>query len=161
QRWSRRNDVMLLVEVDVTTGATAMIGLPRNLQNAPYPPGVARDSSACGCQPGLLNEMYVEATSRHPGLWPGRGAVKGIGAVGSVVHPLTGRPIDAVLIVDLAGVIRVVDALGGVDIDVPEAVVDDHYPDPGNGETRLRIRAGRQHFDGHLALAYARSRHMD
>ena len=80
---------MLLVEVDVETGAVAMIGLPRNLINAPYPPGPARDASACGCQKGLLNEMYVEATARNPGLWPGRGAVKGIGAVRSVVHTLT------------------------------------------------------------------------
>ena len=130
-RWSRRTDVMLLVEVDVETGKVAMVGMPRNLQNAPYPPGPARDASACGCQPGLINEMYVEATGRHPGLWPGKGAVKGIGAVRSVVSTLTGRPIDAVLIVDLVGVIRVVDAMGGVDIDVPEAVVDDSYPDPG------------------------------
>ncbi len=38
-RWSRRTDVMLLVEVDVETGKVAMIGVPRNLQNAPYPPG--------------------------------------------------------------------------------------------------------------------------
>ena len=160
-RWSRRNDVMLLVEVDVKTGQVAMIGLPRNLQNAPYPPGPARDASACGCQPGLINEMYVQATARTPGLWPGRGSVKGIGAVRSVVSTLTGRPIDAVLIVDLIGVIRVVDAMGGVDIDVPEAVVDDNYPDPGNHKIRLRIRAGKQHFDGREALAYARSRHMD
>ena len=160
-RWSRRNDVMLLVEVDVRTGQAAMIGLPRNLQNAPYPPGPARDASTCGCQPGLINEMYVQATARTPGLWPGRGPVKGIGAVRSVVSTLTGRPIDAVLIVDLIGVIRVVDAMGGVDIDVPEAVVDDNYPDPGNHKIRLRIKAGNQHFDGRMALAYARSRHMD
>jgi LCP family protein required for cell wall assembly len=160
-RWSRRNDVMLLVEVDVATGKTAMVGIPRNLQNAPYPPGPARDASACGCQPGLINEMYVEATGRHPGLWPGKGAVKGIGAIRSVVSTLTGRPIDAVLIADLVGVIRVVDAMGGVDIDVPEAVIDHAYPDPGRGKIELRIKAGRQHFDGREALAYARSRHMD
>lgn len=160
-RWSRRTDVMLLVEVDVETGNVAMIGVPRNLQNAPYPPGPARDAAACGCQPGLINEMYVEATGRNPGLWPGKGAVKGIGAVRSVVSTLTGRPIDAVLIVDLMGVVRVVDAMGGVDIDVPEAVVDDTYPDPGRGKIKLRIKAGQQHFDGREALAYARSRHMD
>ena len=160
-RWSRRTDVMLLVEVDVKTGKVAMVGIPRNLQNAPYPPGPARDASACGCQPGLINEMYVEATGRKPGLWPGKGAVKGIGAVRSVVSTLTGRPIDAVLIVDLVGVIRVVDAMGGVDIDVPEAVVDYSYPDPGRGKIKLRIKAGEQHFDGREALAYARTRHMD
>jgi LCP family protein required for cell wall assembly len=160
-RWSRRTDVMLLVEVDVATGKIAMIGLPRNLQNAPYPPGAARNSSICGCQQGLLNEMYVEATARHPGLWPGSGPVKGIGAVRSVVSEITGRPIDAVLIADLMGVVRVVDAMGGIDIDVPEAVHDDTYPKPGVGDIVLNIKAGKQHMDGQTALAYARSRHQD
>ncbi|MCJ7712297.1 MAG: LCP family protein, partial [Chloroflexi bacterium] len=160
-RWSRRADTMLLVEVDVETGAVAMVGLPRNLQNAPYPSGPARNASACGCQLGLLNEMYVEATARNPGRWPGRGSVKGIGAIRSVVSEITGRPIDAVLIVDLVGVIRVVDAIGGIDIKVPEAVYDDNYPDPVKGRIRLRIKAGSQHFDGRTALAYARSRHQD
>jgi LCP family protein required for cell wall assembly len=152
---------MLLVEVDVATGKIAMIGLPRNLQNAPYPPGLARNASACGCQPGLLNEMYVEATARHPELWPGSGAVKGIGAVRSVVSEITGRPIDAVLIADLMGVVRVVDAMGGIDINVPEAVHDDMYPDPVYGDIVLNIKAGHQHMDGRMALAYARSRHQD
>ena len=160
-RWSRRTDVMLLVEVDVATGKVAMIGLPRNLQNAPYPPGAARNASTCGCQTGLLNEMYVEATSRHPGLWPGVGAVKGIGAVRSVISEITGRPIDAVLIADLMGVVRVVDAMGGIDIDVPEAVHDPNYPKPGVGDIVLNIKAGQQHMDGQTALAYARSRHQD
>lgn len=160
-RWSRRTDVMLLVEVDVETGKIAMVGLPRNLQNAPYPPGAARNASTCGCQTGLLNEMYVEATSRHPGLWPGTGAVKGIGAVRSVVSEITGRPIDAVLIADLMGVVRVVDAMGGIDIDVPEAVHDDMYPDPVYGDIVLNIKAGKQHMNGRMALAYARSRHQD
>jgi len=160
-RWSRRADVMLLVEVDVATGNVAMIGLPRNMQYAPYPAGPARDASACGCQPGLLNEMYVEATSRDPGRWPGTGAVKGIGAVRAVVSEITGRPIDAVLIADLEAVIRVVDAMGGININVPAAVHDSHYPEPGRGDIVLDIPAGQQHFDGRTALAYARSRHQD
>ncbi len=161
-RWSRRTDVMLLVEVDVATGRVALIGLPRNLTNAPYPPGPARDGISCGCQPGLLNEMYVEASVRHPGRWPGSTPeVKGIGAVRAVVSEITGRPIDAVLVVDLIGVIRVVDAMGGVDITVPYAVEDRWYPDPILGDRHLRIPAGRQHMNGRTALAYARSRHQD
>jgi anionic cell wall polymer biosynthesis LytR-Cps2A-Psr (LCP) family protein len=78
-----------------------------------------------------------------------------------VVSEITGRPIDAVLIVDLEGVIRVVDAMGGIDINVPEAVYDSHYPDPAKGSIELSIKAGQQHFDGRTALAYARSRHQD
>jgi LCP family protein required for cell wall assembly len=160
-RWSRRMDVMLLIEIDVATGKVAMIGIPRNLQNAPLPPGPARDAVACGCFTPLLNGLYVESTIVHPNRWPGTGAVEGIGAVRSVVSELTGRPIDAVLVADLWGVIKVVDAMGGIDIDVPSAVDDSSYPDPVMGRIELHIPAGRQHLDGRMALAYARSRHQD
>ncbi len=160
-RWSRRMDVMLLVEIDVESGKVAMIGLPRNIQNAPLPPGFAHDAVACGLMKGLLNEMYVEATARHPDRWPGSGAVKGIGAVRGVISELTGRPVDAVLVADLMGVVQVVDAMGGIDINVPAPVYDDKYPDPVRGDIVLRIKAGQQHMDGRIALAYARSRHQD
>jgi LCP family protein required for cell wall assembly len=160
-RWSRRMDVMLLVEIDVATGKVAMIGLPRNLINAPFPPGPARNAVACGCFRDLLNALYVEATFRHPERWPGSGAVEGIGAVRAVVSELTGRPVDAVLVADMWGVIKVVDAMGGLDIYVPTAVHDPRYPDPVLGNIDLRIPAGKQHLDGRLTLAYARSRHAD
>jgi LCP family protein required for cell wall assembly len=154
-------DVMLLVEIDVATGKVAMIGLPRNLVNAPFPPGPARDAVACGCFRSLLNALYVEATVIHPERWPGEGAVAGIGAVRAVVSELTGRPIDGVLVADLWGVIKVVDAMGGIDIDVPASVYDARYPDPIYGKIELFIKAGQQHMDGRTALAYARSRHQD
>jgi LCP family protein required for cell wall assembly len=160
-RWSRRMDVMLLVEIDVATGKVTMVGLPRNLQNAPLPRGPARQAVACGCFQPLLNALYVEATIFHPERWPGTGSTKGIGAVRSTISELTGRPIDAVLVADLWGVIKVVDAMGGIDINVPYGVYDRAYPDPVYGRTELYIRAGRQHFDGRTALAYARSRHQD
>ena len=161
-RWSRRMDVMLLVEVDVNTGKVAMIGLPRNLIDAPFPPGSpAYASNACHCFTNLLNAMYVEATVYHPGQWPGSGTVKGIGAVRSMVSTLTGRPIDAVLVADLWGVIKVVDAMGGVDIDIPAAVSDNNYPDPVWGHIKMSLPAGQQHLDGREALFYARSRHQD
>ena len=160
-RWSRRMDVMMLIEVDVATGRVAMIGLPRNLINAPFPPGPARDAVTCGCLTGLLNEMYVEATVRHPSRWPGTGAVKGIGAVRSMIMQLTGRPVDGVVVADLWGVIKVVDAMGGIDINIPAPVHDSRYPDPVYGNIVLNIPAGQQHLDGRMALAYARSRHQD
>jgi LCP family protein required for cell wall assembly len=161
-RWSRRMDTMLLVEVDVATGKVAMVGLPRNLYNAPFPPGSpAYNAVKCGCFQDLLNAMYVEATVRHPSRWPGTGAVKGIGAVRSMVMTLTGRPVDAVLVADLWGVIKVVDAMGGIDIDIPYGVSDQNYPDPIYGHIAMSLKAGRQHLDGRHALFYARSRHQD
>jgi len=158
-RWSRRMDVMLLVEIDVNTGKVGMIGIPRNLVNVPFPPGKARDAVACGCFTDLLNALYVEATFRHPDRWPGSGTTEGIGAVRSTISELTGRPIDAVLVADLWGVIKVVDAMGGITIDVPTTLDDPKYPDPVYGRIHLVITAGKHHLDGRLALAYARSRH--
>ena len=160
-RWSRRMDVMLLVEVDVATGRVAMFGFPRNMVNVPLPPGAARNASPCGCFQKLLNEVYTDATFYYPQLWPGDGSVSGIAAVRATISELAQRPIDAVLVADLWGVIKVVDAMGGVNMNVTEPIYDKNYPDPVLGSIQLRIDAGQQHFNGRLALAYARSRHQD
>ena len=40
-RFSLRTDSMIVVSVDPTTGDTAMISIPRNLQHLPFPPGLA------------------------------------------------------------------------------------------------------------------------
>jgi LCP family protein required for cell wall assembly len=152
---------MLLVEVDVATGRVAMFGFPRNMVNVPLPPGAARNASPCGCFQKLLNEVYTDATFYYPELWPGEGSVSGIAAVRATISELTQRPIDAVLVADLWGVIKVVDAMGGIDMNVTEPVYDNNYPDPVLGSIQLRIGTGQQRLNGRLALAYARSRHQD
>ena len=65
-----------------------------------------------------------------------------------------GIPTDHLLSVDLAGFADVVDAAGGLDVDVPAPVRD-----PGAG--LLLTDAGRQHVDGATALALVRSRHPE
>ena len=138
-----------------------MFGFPRNMVGVPLPPGAARNASPCGCFQKLLNEVYTDATFYYPQLWPGDGSVSGIAAVRATISELAQRPIDAVLVADLWGVIKVVDAMGGIDMNVTEPIYDKNYPDPVLGSIQLRIDAGQQHFNGRLALAYARSRHQD
>jgi LCP family protein required for cell wall assembly len=65
-----------------------------------------------------------------------------------------GIPTDHLVTVDLAGFAAVVDAAGGLDVDVPEPVRDE----PAG---LLLTRAGRQHVDGATALALVRSRHPE
>jgi len=73
-------------------------------------------------------------------------------------------PIHYYAVVDFSGFKQAVDAVGGVDIDVDEAIYDPSYPcDDGTKYAGLycpfSIKAGRQHMNGALALKYARSRH--
>ncbi len=65
-----------------------------------------------------------------------------------------GIPTDHLVTVDLAGFAAVVDAAGGLEVDVPEPVRDQ----PAG---LLLERAGRQHVDGATALALVRSRHPE
>jgi LCP family protein required for cell wall assembly len=54
---------------------------------------------------------------------------------------------------------RLVDLIGGIDIYVEEEISDPTYPDEAYGYDPLYIAAGRQHFNGEMALKYARTRH--
>lgn len=85
----------------------------------------------------------------------------------TVVERDYGIPIWRYAWVGLAGFVKVIDTLGGVDVDVLHPIVDDEYPNdirnPDNqfSYTRLDIPAGPQHLDGATALEYVRSRHAD
>lgn len=73
-----------------------------------------------------------------------------------------GIRVDRYILVNFAAFEKAVDALGGIDVDVPEAIYDPEFPDDvGDGSFILEIPAGLQHMDGKTALHYARTRHQD
>jgi polyisoprenyl-teichoic acid--peptidoglycan teichoic acid transferase len=71
------------------------------------------------------------------------------------------RPVDRYLLLDFFTFVRAVDALGGVEIDVPALIVDSEYPTPDYGITTIRFDPGLQPMDGERALIYVRTRHSD
>lgn len=84
----------------------------------------------------------------------------------TVVERDYGIPIWRYAWVGLEGFVKVIDTLGGVDVDVLHPIMDDAYPnDVGNADQyaykRLYIPSGPQHLDGKTALEYVRSRHSD
>lgn len=158
-RWSLRTDTVIVLSVEVETGRAALFGIPRNLVGVPLPPESA-GATKTGHFPGLLNALYVYAMG-HPDAFPG-GDARGFRAVSGAVQELTGVRLDGAIVVNLGGFVRLVDAIGGLWIDVPERLVDRAYPlEDGSGHIRLDIRPGCRHLDGRLALAYARSRRQD
>ncbi|MEI7548085.1 MAG: LCP family protein, partial [Actinomycetota bacterium] len=91
----------------------------------------------------------------------GGGDDAGAQAIKLGIAQLLGVPIQYYVLVDMGGFIHVVDALGGIDLTTTRRV-----PAPGNPMEAKHlvpawIEAGRQHFDGTLALSYARSRSAD
>ena len=72
------------------------------------------------------------------------------------VEEYTGVRIDHVMMVDFAGFKEIVDALGGVDIDVQEGFTSTHSLAPGGVRT---FKAGPQTMDGAAALDFARERY--
>ncbi len=71
---------------------------------------------------------------------------------------ITGIQADNYLVVDLQSFTKVIDNLGGIDIEVEKAIYDAAYPGPDRSYTIFSIDKGWQHMDGELALKYARSR---
>jgi LCP family protein required for cell wall assembly len=158
-RWSLRTDTMIVLSIDIATGQAALFGIPRNMVGVPLPPESA-GAFANGRFPGLLNALYVYAMG-HPASFPG-GDTRGFRAVTGAIQELVGVRLDGVVVVNLAGFVGLVDAIGGLWIDVPVRLMDAKYPlEDGSGHIRLDIQPGCQLLDGRMALAYARSRHQD
>lgn len=82
-------------------------------------------------------------------------ALGGDDLVRRTIENFTGVQVDYVITVNYRGFVQIVDALGGVDINVERAM---NYDDR-RGDTHIHIEAGEQHLDGETALDYARFRH--
>ena len=70
-----------------------------------------------------------------------------------------GIPVNDYVVVDFNAFIRLVDLIGGIDVNVERAIYDPTYPDMNYGYDPFYLNPGMQHLDGVTALKYARSRH--
>lgn len=82
----------------------------------------------------------------------------GIDAMRTQIEEITGLYPEKYVVVDLEAFSSVVDALGGIDVDVPVALYDANYPAPNFKYQTFSVQAGLHHFNGSTALKYARSR---
>lgn len=150
-----RTDTMMVATLDLKTHRAALFSVPRNMGGVPLPPRAARGAGARF--PGILNALYGFGTA-HANLFPG-GKDPGATALKQTLGQLTGLPIDYYLMVDFRGFHGLVDALGGVTLDVPHAVLDRVSPYERGGEwIRIDLKPGRQHLSADQAFAYVRAR---
>ncbi len=135
------SDTIMVLSYDVATKQVAMISIPRDLYVKIGEYGSTKINAA-----HAYGEYYK---------FPGGGPALATQTISQVLD----IPIHYYARVNFTGFKDVVDAVGGVDIDVKEDLYDPFYPgDDGLGGGELYIKKGMQHMNGTTALRYARSR---
>lgn len=138
-----RTDTMMLATLDPKTSTAGLVTLPRDLY-LPIPTvGENRINTA----------MFYGDLNKYPGGGPGLAK--------KTVEYNFGRRVNYYVLVDFGGFRKIVDTLGGIDINVPKAFDDPEYPTDDFKTIHIHFDAGLQHMDGERALEYARSRHAD
>jgi LCP family protein required for cell wall assembly len=136
-----RTDTMILATLDPSDNSAGMLSIPRDLW-----------VTIPGYGENRINMAHYDGDEKN---YPGGGPAL---AKRTVQYNL-GVPVNYYVRVDFGGFRRIVDAIGGIDIDVEAPIIDDTYPDENYGYDPLYIEAGHQHMNGELALKYARTRH--
>lgn len=135
---ARRSDSIMLVRTDPKRGRLAFLSIPRDLQVD---------------VPGLGSTKINSAFQ-----------VGGPALALRAVRGFTGLPINHVAVLDLGSFRELVDAVGGVDVDVPAPIVSNKFECPFRTQAQCnrwkgwRFARGEQHMDGRRALVYARIR---
>lgn len=138
-----RTDAMVLVRIERDSGRVSMLSIPRDLW-VTYPTGGE----------GRVNAAYSVGELRFG---PGGGAA----LAKSTVSRLLDVKVDNFVLINFQGFQTLIDQLGGITVDVPEAIYDPAYPTADYKTIEVRFHAGIQTLSGEQALIYARTRHAD
>jgi polyisoprenyl-teichoic acid--peptidoglycan teichoic acid transferase len=138
-----RADVLLLLSFSPFERRVGVLSIPRDMH---FPDLVTGELLR-------VNTLLVEGEAIREGYGP-------YYAMETLQNNL-GMFIDAYLIFDFEAFITLIDAIGGVDVDVPYAINDPTYPDMNYGYSPFFVSPGLQTMNGARALKYARTRHGD
>lgn len=140
-------DSLLIASLNFDTGKISLLSIPRDLWVPEYQT--------------KINALYVYGQDRYPEE-PERFSRE-------VVSDLTGLEIHHTVVLSMESLSNIVDALGGITVDVPVAFVDESFPDPNvdiHSVTdpdllykTIEFSKGEQEMNGERVLEYVRSRH--
>ncbi|WP_245644403.1 LCP family protein [Nocardioides jensenii] len=154
-RWGLRPDSMTIASIDEETGRTVLIGLPRNLENFKFRKGSVMDEQfpdGFDCEGCYLNGVSTWAGDNKDLF--GKAKNPGIDATIMAVEGITDLKINYWAMVNLQGFKDLVDAVGGVTLNVR-----DRIPVGGLGsDVTGYIEPGERKLSGFETLWYARSR---
>ena len=154
-RWGLRPDSMTIASIDAVTGRTVLIGLPRNMANFPFRKGTVMHQQfpdGFNCDGCYLNGVSTWAGDNTELF--GNSKTPGMDATIMAIEGITGLRINYWAMVNLAGFKGLVDAVGGVTLNVRSPI-----PVGGLGkDVTGYIKPGVRKLNGHDTLWYARAR---
>ncbi|MDX3074782.1 LCP family protein [Streptomyces sp. MI02-7b] len=139
-----RADVIMLVHVSADRSNMSVVSIPRDTR-VPIPK--CTDPKTGETFPATTHAIINESLTHG-----------GPGCTLATVQNLTGVYIDHWMMIDFAGVVKMADAVGGVEVCVRQNVWDHPTPDQPGG-SGLKLKAGRQKIYGKTALQWLRTRH--
>lgn len=156
-----RPDSMAVFSIDAKSGKTAVISIPRNLQNAPFPDSsplkkVYPNGFNCGDE-CIINALYPTVENEHADLYP-KAENPGAEAMMDAATGITGIKVQAYVLIDMAGFSKFIDAMGGVTVDSGGWVPYNAKKWEGTNVKTHWFAPGVHTFTGKQALWFARSR---
>lgn len=140
--WTARTDSVMILNITPSTLDVSLLSIPRDVYIRV--PGY-------GEQPiNTINRLAELETPRS-----------GPALVKASLAESFGVEIDRYVRLDFDAFVELIDAVGGVTIDVPKRIVDYEFPTHDGGTIQIEFEPGRQTMDGERALQYARTRHQD
>jgi LCP family protein required for cell wall assembly len=155
-RWGLRPDSITVASIDEETGKTVLFGLPRNMLNFPFAKGsIMAQQFPRGYNCGTECELNSLATwaADHKALFAGV-ENPGVEATKEAVEGITGLKINYYAMVNLRGFQKMVDAVGGVTLNVRDRIPIGGIGAPVTGY----IQPGKRKLNGFQTLWFARSR---
>ena len=142
-----RNDSTMVIHVSADRSRVQIVSIPRD---------TLVDIPSCKHRDGTTSEPTSDDMFNNAMVYGSNGGddpediAPGIACVRSTVEKLSGMSIDAFMVVDFAGFINMIDALGGIWFNIPKRIDDD--------SAQLYIDPGCWKLSGTHSLAYMRSR---
>lgn len=138
----QNTDTIMIASFNHKTKDTILISFPRDILVA-YPD----------------NEYYFTKINAIFNYCERQNTGTGMQCLSETVKSITGLSIQYTAMVDISGMVEIIDTIGGVDIDVERAFTDYMFPTEQNTYETIHFDAGMQHMDGTTAMKYSRSRH--
>lgn len=148
-------DTMIVASLDDENKTVTMLSIPRDLWMKDKVVGNSK-----------INEVYLNAKDHYeeinkipPKTEDLKSNQQAMEHLRTKIEEILGIPIHYYVSVDFSAFTDIIDAVGGVDINVEKAIYDPLYPKMGTVDYEtFSMAKGPQHLDGKTALKYARSR---